>query len=175
MPSRQFRSQHFELRFDQAKLSRGFKLGKGKGTRSAQYAIIPCPGGKVPPGGEASWTIDVKLAGKFYLWLRYLPRGQAARRASAVNQKITAWISGRQVMSRVGGGRTDLSVEDKDVRPDLWTWARPHLVRYVSAQLPVGRHTLTLKNLTPGVRFDTLVVTDEPSFLPKDGRMKQAL
>jgi hypothetical protein len=41
-------------------------------------------------------------------------------------------------------------------------------------RLPDGRHTLALKNLTPGVRYDIVYLTDEPSFWPQDGRIRQS-
>ena len=169
-------AQAWELRFDQAKLSGPFQRAKAKGTHAPEYVILP---GDTPKSEDlsASWEIDVKRATRLYVWLRYLPRGQAARRASAVRMLMPVRLDGRVVMPYVGAYRTDLSVENKDIRPGLWTWARPAYpsCKFYSFPASKGRHTLTLKNLTPGVRFDILYVTDEPSFWPTDGRMKQSL
>ena len=65
----------------------------------------------------------------------------------------------------------------RDLRPELWTWARPAYPScdLSAVSLPEGRHRLTLRNLTSGVRFNVLYLTDEPSFWPQDGRMRQSL
>ena len=115
IPARSHPVQAWELRFDQATLAGPFSRAKAKGTHAAEYVILP---GDTPKSEAlaASWQIDVKHASRFYLWLRYLPRGQT-RRASAVRPEMTAMLDGRVAMPCVGGYRTDLSVENKDIRP----------------------------------------------------------
>ena len=40
-------------------------------------------------------------------------------------------------------------------------------------RLPAGRHEVTVTQFTPEVRYDVLLITNEPSFLPPDGRLRQ--
>jgi hypothetical protein len=69
----------------------------------------------------------------------------------------------------------------------LWTWAWPGSYNLEGVHLPGGRHTLTLedfsytKHLLQGrspqevvdeVRYDVLLITNEPSFYPQDGRLR---
>jgi hypothetical protein len=39
--------------------------------------------------------------------------------------------------------------------------------------LPAGKVELALDNLAPGVRYDALIISDEPAFVPEDGRLRQ--
>jgi len=55
----------------------------------------------------------------------------------------------------------------------LWTWAWPGAADLAAVELPAGRHTLTLSNLAPNVRYDALIITDEPAWQPPDGRLRQ--
>jgi len=123
-------------------------------------------------GAKATWNLNLKHAGRYYLWLRYLPKGSASARKAAVKQNVTVWLDGKHVTT-VGGGLTDLSVAESNVRPEFWTWARPVGTDLIGVKLPAGRHTLTLGNLTKAIRYDVLFLTDEPSFVPADGRLRQ--
>ncbi|MFP4190691.1 MAG: hypothetical protein ACLFU6_01340 [Candidatus Hydrogenedentota bacterium] len=40
-------------------------------------------------------------------------------------------------------------------------------------ELPAGEHTLAVENLNEEIRYDVLLITDEPSFQPEDGRLRQ--
>ena len=170
-PPRPYPPQQFELRFDRAKLQGHFSRAKAQGTRGKEYIIIP--GKTAPkPAAEVAWPIDLKHGGTYYFWLRYLPKG-AVGRSAAVKQEIKVCLDGKPVTS-VGGGLTCLSIpKDDDVRPWFWTWARPVTADLNGVKLPAGRHTLTLQNLNRAIRYDVLFITDEPSFLPKDGRLRQ--
>jgi len=165
--------QEIELHFDQATLEGNVKVNKGNGTRARTYVIIP---EKATPeevaGAKARWEIDVAHAGKFYFWLRYLPDGPTSVRAAAINQNLKVLLDGRQITT-VGGGPTDLSAPDSLVRPEFWTWARPVTSDLIAVELPKGKHELSVTNWTKAVRYDVLLITDEPAFLPKDGRIRQ--
>ncbi len=166
-------AQQVELRFDQGVAEGKLLRGTAPGTHAKEYVLFP--GTATPAEAEAArvtWSIEVANAGRHYLWLRYLPRGQAATRGAAVVQNLGVLLDGRPIAT-VGGGETDLSVEEPAVRPEFWTWARPVAADLVGVDLPAGKHTLTLTRLTPEVRYDALVVTGEPSFLPPDGRLRQ--
>jgi hypothetical protein len=162
-----------ELLFEQAKLEGPFKFGEGPGTHGKRYVILP---EAVAPDeaarATATWTVNVPDAGTHYLWLRYLPRGAASLREAAVVQDIRVLLNGQRIAS-IGGGETDLSTPDSNVRPEFWTWARPVRVDLVGVDLPAGKHELHLENLTASVRYDSLLLTNEPSFLPPDGRLRQ--
>ena len=170
---RPYPAQEFELCFDRARLKGKFKRAKAKGTRGKEYVIIPeRTRAKDVKAASASWPIRIKHAGKYYFWLRFLPKSAASVRSAAVRQSVEALIGGKRVTS-LAHGLTDLSVPESGIRPELWTWARPVRTDLEGVKLQPGAHTLTLKNLTKAIRYDTLFITDEPSFTPKDGRLKQ--
>jgi hypothetical protein len=162
-----------ELRFDQADLRGAFQRGTAAGTHAKEYVILP---EKTAPAdvaaAKASWEIAIAQGGRHYFWLRYLPSGEASSRGAAVTQEIRALLDGKRI-AVLGGGETDLSLPENAIRPQFWTWARPVTWDLNAVELPAGKHTLSLENLTPGVRYDVLFITDEPSFLPKDGRLRQ--
>jgi len=172
-PARPYPPQELGLRFDQAKLDEDFTRATAPGTRGKEYVMVPeetAP--KETASATASWEMELKHRGKYYFWLRYLPKGTASSRGAAVKQSVRVLLDGKQVAT-VGGGLTDLSVPDSVVRPEFWTWARPVAVDLIAVELPAGRHTLALQNLTRAIRYDMLFITDEPSFVPKDGRLRQ--
>ena len=76
-------------------------------------------------------------------------------------------------LTTLAPGQTDLSVPDGAVRPELWTWSRPGETELAGVELPAGQHSLTAGNLTRAIRYDVIFITDEPSFLPSDGRLRQ--
>ncbi|NQT15993.1 MAG: hypothetical protein HQ582_24775, partial [Planctomycetes bacterium] len=171
--------QECELRFDKAELTGSFELSEGRGTRAEKYAIISDTSTNEAktaqsPGHSVSWQLDIKHGGKYHFWLRYLPRGAAAGDYTpTMRQSIRALLDGKRIAT-IAGGLTDLSVADSNIRPEFWTWARPISAgRLTAIELPAGRHTLTLQNLCRSVRYDVLVITDEPSFQPTDGRLRQ--
>ena len=172
-PPRPYPPQQFELRFDQAKLAGAFGRAKAKGTRGAEYVMIPAKATAAEvAGAKVTWEVELKHAGQYYLWLRYLPKGAASARGAAVDQSVKVRLDGKHVAT-VGGGLTDLSVAENGIRPEFWTWARPVGTDLIGAKLPAGRHTLTLEGLTKAIRYDVLFITDEPSFAPADGRLRQ--
>jgi len=67
-----------------------------------------------------------------------------------------------------------LIAKDHPLAPRLWTWAWPGNYNLEGVELPAGSHTLTLDNLNGEIRYDVLVITDEPSFCPEDGRLRQS-
>ena len=171
--------QRFVLRFDQARIAGEVERKKAKGTRAAQYVIWPyrgkLNGNDVPTikGSKASWVINVKRPGKYYFWLRFLPRGAPRGDYTPEMQpRIRVLVDGRSI-GILGRGETDLAITDKGVRPEWWTWAPPTAGgRLKALELPAGRRTLTLEGFPGEIRYDILLITDEPSFAPSDGRMK---
>ena len=159
-----------EMAFDQARLEGPFAAEKADGTRAGSFVILP--DSEEAAEAKATWEVEVPHEGTYYLWLRYLPRGAASVRAAAVAQNLSVLLDGRRIAG-LGGGLTDLSVPDRALRPEFWTWRRPVSASLVGADLPAGKHELTLTGLTPEVRYDVLLITDEPSFLPADGRLSQ--
>ena len=124
---------------------------------------------------EVSWQIDLRHGGTCYFWLRYLPVSPSAK------QHLKAFVGDKHVTT-LGGGETDLHAPEEGLPPEFWkwagrrfwTWARPVDMDPIGVNLPAGRHTLTLRDLARGVRYDALVVTNEPSYHPSDGRLRQA-
>jgi hypothetical protein len=161
-----------ELHFAAADTQGPFERSTAAGTRGEAYLV--------PEDSEAnrvSWEIDLPHAGRYCFWLRYLHRGSGDR-GDEVRQSVRAMIDGRQVTT-LGGGSTDLHVPDRLIAREsrfaerLWTWAWPGDVNLQSVELPAGRHTLTLDNLTLNIRYDALVLADEPTWQPPDGRLRQ--
>lgn len=162
-----------ELRFDQADLSGPLVKRSVTGTHGEQYVLLPGDAGPQEDQTAAvRWMVDIPREAGHYLWLRYLPNGAESARGAAVKQSLTVLLDGKAV-GTVGGGETDLSCTEANVRPEFWTWARPVSTDLVTVALPAGEHELSLANLTTEVRYDTLLITDEPSFLPPDGRLNQ--
>lgn len=161
-----------ELNFAKAELEGPFERSTAAGTRGEAY-LVP----KDVAANKASWTIDVPHAGLYYFWLRYLHRGSGGRGDEAT-QSVRAKLDGRRV-AILGGGSTDLQVPDRLIAPGsrladrLWTWAWPGEADLEGAELPEGRRRLTLENLAPDIRYDALVITDEPTWQPPDGRLRQ--
>ena len=171
-PPRDVPPAWIELHFAAAETVGPFERSTAAGTRGAAYLVPE----DVETNG-VSWEIDVPHAGRYYLWLRYLHRG-SGERGGEVSQSVRVAIDGRRVTT-LGGGGTDLHVPDRLIAPNsrladrLWTWAWPGTADLEAVELPAGRQTLTLSNLAPSVRYDVLVVTDEPTWQPPDGRLRQ--
>ncbi|MDY0168676.1 MAG: fibronectin type III domain-containing protein [Thermoguttaceae bacterium] len=171
-PARQVPAATIELHFADADLEGPFERSTGAGTRGAAY-LVP----EDLAANRASWEINVPHAGRYYFWLRYLHRGSGGR-GDEVQHQVRAMIDGRRIAT-LGGGSTDLHVPDRLIAPEsrladrLWTWAWPGSVNLESVELPEGRHTLTLSSFAPNVRYDTLIITDEPTWQPPDGRLRQ--
>ena len=173
IPPRAFPPQELELCFDRAKLTGPFERAKGKGSHGAEYVIIPSKtAAKQTAEAEVSWEINVKHGGEFYFWLRYLVKTATSWRRASFDRKGEVRVDGRVVMRDLAGV-ADLGAPDSMIRPEFWTWVRPVRVSLRAVKLAAGRHTLTLRKLPKGVRYDCLVITDEPSYLPKDGRLNQ--
>ncbi len=172
-PARVREGYERELAFSEATLKGPFERAVATGTHGAEFVLLPGKAGEdAAKQATVAWQIDVPRESDYYAWLRYLPRGMASSRSAAVEQNLTVSVDGNAV-GTVGGGLTDLSVTDSYVRPEFWTWARPVATDLTAIKLPAGTHTLTLSNITPDIRYDTLLVTDEPAFLPPDGRVRQ--
>ena len=160
-----------ELAFDKARLEGPLKTAQAQGTHADAYVILPRQPGDAAATGRASWSVEIPHEGDYYLWLRYLPRGNASVRAAAVRQDLRVLLDGERVGAI--GGDTDLSVVEGSIRPEFWTWHRPVGVDLTAARLPRGKHTLTIENLTAEVRYDVLLITADPAFGPPDGRIRQ--
>lgn len=173
IPPRTHQPQQFELAFARAELKGKTVCAEAPGTRAEHYVMIPEKvEGQEASAAQATWNIDIKRTGKYYFWLRYLPKGGASSRGAAVRQAVEVHLDGKHIAT-LAGGLTDLSVHDSGVRPELWTWARPAGVDLSTAKISSGSHTLTVRNLTKAIRYDVLLITDEPSFQPPDGRLRQ--
>jgi len=171
-PPRDVAPALIELHFADAEIEGTFERSTADGMRGKVY-LVP----QDVAANKTSWKIDIPHAGRYYFWLRYLPRGSGDR-GGEVSQSVRATIDGRRV-AVLGGGSTDLHVPDRLIAPGsrlaerLWTWAWPGTADLESVELPEGRRTLTLDNLAPNVRYDALVITDEPTWQPPDGRLRQ--
>jgi fibronectin type 3 domain-containing protein len=166
-------AQEITLHFDQAKTSGTLEARQATGTLAATYVILPEKAtAEEAAAASVSWEVTLDQPGTFYLWLRYLPKGAPSTRSAAVGQAVKALLDGREI-AVLAAGSTDLSTPDGNVRPEFWTWARPIDTDLIGVELPAGRHTLTLKDFTKGVRYDALLLTDEPAFQPKNGRLRQ--
>jgi len=173
VPPRAYPAQEFELRFDRARLQGKMSLAKAPGTRGEQYVMIPEKAApKEAAAARAEWDIEIKHGGRYYFWLRFLPKGAASHRGAAVQQNVKVLLDGRHVTT-LASGLTDLSVPDSGVRPELWTWSRPVATDLTAVELPAGPHRLAVEGLTKAIRYDLLFITDEPSFVPSDGRLRQ--
>ncbi|MBT4814868.1 MAG: hypothetical protein HON70_04175, partial [Lentisphaerae bacterium] len=168
--------REIELRFDEAQARGPFSKREAEGTRAANYLVLP---GDTPEGvardSSLRWAVDVPAGateGRWYLWLRYLPGGSASTRRVAVEQNVRVLLDG-EPLTHLGGGLTDLSVPESGIRPEFWTWARPVKTNLTAVSITPGKHVLTLEGLTKTIRYDVLLLTDEPSFRPSDGRLRQ--
>jgi hypothetical protein len=174
-----------ELAFADADLNGSFEISKAGGLRGKAF-VVP-----ENPENEVSWEIEVPVEGTYYFWLRYLQRGSGGR-GDEVSQNVRVSLNGEPITT-VGGGATELHASDEMIREGqpladhLWTWAWPGSYNLEGVFLPEGRHTLTLddfsyiKHLLQGrspdevideVRYDVLLITNEPSFYPRDGRLR---
>ena len=173
-----------ELAFDRAQLEGPFEQAEAEGTHTDKFVILPkSADAEQAAAAKVTWEVELPHEGSYYFWLRYLPSGAAGSRGAAVAQSIKTLLDGAAVTT-LGGGLTDLSVTDGllrsdagqrepgDIRTDFWTWARPVGTDLNAVELPAGKHKLTLERLTPEIRYDTLVITNEPSYLPPDGRLR---
>jgi len=171
--------QRITLRFDQAGIEGGAERARGPGTIGEQYVIWPYDGpardGCVPTveGSSAEWQIDITHPGRFTFWLRFLARGQPAGDYTPEMKVSVPMRLDGQPLGRVSGGRTDLAITDKGIRPEWWTWGPPlNSGRLQAYDLPAGKHTLKLEGFPGELRCDVLVITDEPSWTPEDGRLR---
>ncbi len=171
-PPRDAPAAMIELHFADAQLEGPFERSTGEATRGSAY-LVP----EDVATNRVSWQIDVPHAGRYHFWLRCLHRGSGGR-GDEVSQNVRVALSG-QTITTLGGGLTDLNVPDKLIAPGsrladrLWTWCWPGSINLESVDLPAGKHTLTLSRLAADVRYDTLVLTDEPTWQPPDGRLRQ--
>ncbi len=175
-PPREFPEVKIELAFADADIDidKGHRVKKGKFERSVAGGLrgsaflVP-----LEKPNQVEWELDVLQEGTYYFWLRYLVRGVGSR-GNQIRQDIEVYLDGER-LGTLAGSLTDLNVPDELIAENhpmagrVWTWARPDLR---GLHLPFGRHTLRLLNLHPDVRYDTLVITDEPAYRPDDGRMQ---
>ena len=175
-PARPGAERQIELPLDQARTDGPFAKGKAPGTHASEYVILPQDiDADAVKASSVSWELDVPEAGEqaqWYLWLRYLPKGSGSSRAAAVEHNVQVLLDGKH-MANVGGGLTDLSVPESGIRPEFWTWARPLTADLQAVSIPPGKHVLRLEKLTQAIRYDVLLLTDEPSYQPPDGRLRQ--
>ena len=160
------------LTFDEAEREGPFEQSEAGDTHGAFY-VVP----EEPQTNAVSWQIEVPRADDYYLWLRYLHRGNGGR-GGEVSQNVRVLVDDEQVTT-LGGGLTDLHVPDAMIAEShplhdrLWTWAWPGGEDLVRVPLEAGPHTLRLQDFAPGVRYDALVLTSEPTWVPEDGRLRQ--
>ena len=161
------------LAFADAEAIGDFERKEGEAAYGKTY-LVP----QSPDTNAVSWRIDIPRDGTYYLWLRYLPRGDG-NRGGEIRQSLRVRIDGETVTTELGGGLTDLHVPDSFLAPEhpraprLWTWAHPGSCNLVGIPLAAGSRTIGLDRLAPKIRYDALVITDEPSWTPPDGRLRQ--
>ncbi len=171
-PVRRVPENRIELTFDDAERQGMFERSIAAGTKGLAY-LVP----EEPENNRVSWSIDIPDDDTYYLWLRYLQRGDGSR-GNTVSQNIQVLLNGKE-LAIIGGGETDMNAPDELITPsnrladELWTWNWPGEINLKGVNLPAGTHTLTLKDLNERVRYDMLLLTNEPSFLPHDGRFRQ--
>ena len=163
---------HVALAFAEAELQGPFEQSEADATHGAFY-VVP----QDPEENSATWEVDLARDGDYAFWLRYLHRGDGGR-GGEVTQNVEVLLDGERVTT-LGGGLTDLHApdtfltRDHPLAPQLWTWAWPGNSNLTQVRIPAGRHTLRLQKLVPGIRYDALVITNEPSWVPEDGRLRQ--
>jgi len=171
-PVRETEPAAIELSFAASERTGDFEVSEAGGLRGAAY-VVP----ESPETNQVAWEIEVPHTGNYYLWLRYLHRG-TGHRGNETSQEIRATLNGAP-LTTLGGGQTDLHVPDSHIEeghplaPRLWTWAWPGEHNLEAVELPEGRHTLALDTLNGEIRYDVLLITDEPAFRPEDGRIRQ--
>jgi hypothetical protein len=160
-----------ELAFADAQLDGPFEVSEAGGLRGDAYVVPEDPENRV------SWEIEIPEEGTYYFWLRHLHRGPGSWNLTT-NQNIPVTLNGETVTT-IGGGATDLNVPDDLIEEGhpladhLWTWAWPGSYNLEGVHLPEGRHTLSLEDLHREIRYDVLMITNEPSYYPRDGRLRQ--
>lgn len=161
-----------ELAFADAEQTGPFERSTAGGTRADAF-LVP----EDPENNRVAWRVEIPREGDYYLWLRHLLRGDGGR-GGDVRQEIRVRVNGSQVAT-LGGGLTDLNIreslleEDPSVASRFWTWAWPGEYNLQATPLPAGEVEIVLENLAPDVRYDVLYITDDPSFVPDDGRLRQ--
>jgi hypothetical protein len=161
-----------QLAFAEAELSGAFERKEGGGLRGPAFVVA-----ENPKESSVTWRVEIPRGGDYYLWLRHLLRGKGGR-GPDVRQSVRVRANGETVAT-LGGGRTDLNVRDsllaKDhpMAPQVWTWAWPGTSNLAATKLPAGEVDIVLDQLAPNVRYDVLLITNEPSFYPQDGRIRQ--
>jgi len=171
-PPRSGPSVDIQLPFADGKLSGPFERKEAGGLRGPAFVVA-----QAPKTNSVTWRVQIPRKGDYYLWLRHLLRGKGGR-GPDVRQSVRVRANG-QVVATLGGGLTDLNVRDsllaKDhpMAPQVWTWAWPGAADLARTRLPAGDVEIVLDQLAPNVRYDVLLITDEPSFCPRDGRLRQ--
>ncbi len=174
-PPRDFPETRIELAFAEAKTTGRFERSEAEGLRGEAYLVPAEPG-----SNRVEWEVDIPRDGKYFFWLRYLHRG-TGNRGGEVSQDIPVLLGGKP-LTILAPGLTDLNIPDEllekghPLAEDLWTWAWPGpipTVNPVPVELPAGRHTIVLKGLHESVRYDVLILSDEPGYRPDDGRLRQ--
>lgn len=171
-PPRQVARVDRELAFAEGELEGKFTHGQAGGLRGPGY-VLP----EDPQANRVSWQVEIPESAEYYLWLRYLQRGDGSR-GDTVDQRVRVQLNG-EPLTTLGGGQTDLHAPDDLIEPDhplsnhLWTWAWPGGHNLEGVRLPEGRHALSVEHLHEEIRYDVLLLTNEPSFQPADGRLRQ--
>ena len=171
-PPRAAAPVEIELAFDEAELTGPFERATAGGLRADRYVVA-----EDREKNRVKWQVTVPREGAYYLWLRHLRRG-TGRRGDDVSQRVRVRANGAYVAT-LGGGSTDLNVPDALIAEDhpaaeqFWTWAWPGVADLERTTFPAGEVELVLENLAPEVRYDLLLITDEPSLVPQDGRLRQ--
>ena len=171
-PPRANPAVEIQLAFAEAELAGPFERKEAGGLRGPAFVVA-----EKPADNSVAWRVQIPHAGDYYLWLRHLLRGEGGR-GPDVRQSVRVHANGEPVAT-LGGGRTDLNIRDSLIAKDhpmaarVWTWAWPGAADLQRTKLPAGDVEIVLDRLAPGVRYDVLLITDEPSFYPRDGRIRQ--
>jgi len=160
-----------ELAFADAGLMGDFEISQAGGLRGGAY-LVP----QSPDANRVTWDIEIPHDGTYYFWLRYLHRGSGGR-GNETHQALRVFLDG-EILTTLAGQtdlhvRDDLIAEGHPLAPRLWTWAMPGEYNLEGVDLAAGTRTLTLEDLNDEIRYDIMFITDEPSFRPADGRLRQ--
>ena len=118
--------------------------GQGKVVSGAGYLEIPWDQNKTKGIGSATYKINVKTAGNYYVWAR------------------TYWANGcgNSVLVEVNGG--DGKILGEDGTYDAWHWVGGR----ARVALKGGANTVVLKNRETGVRVDQFFLCEDRDYAP---------
>jgi hypothetical protein len=115
------------------------------------YIEIPQGSGNPPKvtDGSASYTVNVKKAGKYILWCRVWWDDTCANSITVCIDSGTPFVFG----------------QDKTYA--CWHWVKSTR-RLKQLALAAGRHVIEFQNREDGVKIDQILLTDDRRFVPVD-------